>query len=192
MRPAISGCGCRSARCHDRVVTRNRFRRQLRSSRVLRSPAGGRRGPGDATAATGSFDRRLSVRPGRRRTRRSDRRRRRLDRRRGGGGVGAGPSRSRRSRPGRAAALDRGTRLSARRARGALFGIPVAYRGFGGDDLTDEGVQPVLVGRGADPIVAGSVAAVARRNGGSGGLHRTELRRPDPAGRAPGGSCRRR
>ena len=82
--------------------------------------------------------------------------------------------------------------ISARRSRGPAFGVPAASRRSGGDDHPDAGIQPALAGRGTDPVVAGSVAAVARRDGGSGGLRRAQLRRADPAGRATGRSRRGR
>ena len=184
---ALSGGGCRSAGCHDRVVARNRIRRRLRPPGIFRPVARGRRGAGGPAAPAGTVDRRLPVRVGRRRADGADRRRRRLDRRRGGGSPGRWPIPDQAvavlaALPAWAGAPGSG----ARGPGGAAYGVTAARRRTGGDDRRDAGVQPAVAGRRAGPLVARPVATAARRHGGGGGLRRAELRRAGPAGRTAG------
>ncbi len=183
---ALSRGGCRSARCRDGVVARNRSDDDY----VYRAFSGPLREVGASLVAPPPQPDRLidgylsalddAAREG------PIARRRCLDRRRGRGRVGAGPSRPRGRRAGRTAGLGRRPRSRTCGAGGTAFGVPAARRRFGGNDDADAGVQPAVVGRRADPVVARPVAAIARRHGGSGGLRRAELRRADPAGRAAG------
>ena len=78
---------------------------------------------------------------------------------------------------GRAARVDRCTRQLSRRARGTALRATAARRRSGRDDDADAGVQPAVVGRGADPVMAGPVAGSTRRHGRSGRLTSPRLTR---------------